>query len=48
MIVNKFISLVYDWTMGVVMIGIFALVCIILIGIIINLMNSENKKNDTE
>lgn len=37
----------YSWNNGVVMIGIFALVCITLIGILINFMMSGKKKDDT-
>lgn len=44
MLINK-IPLV-DWGNGVLMIGVFALVCIILIAILINFMNSESKKKD--
>jgi Mg2+ and Co2+ transporter CorA len=33
----------FNWTNGVVMIGIFALVCLILIGILINFMTSGKK-----
>lgn len=39
---------VYDWTNGVVMIAIFALVCIILIGVLINFMMSGKKKQDNK
>ncbi len=44
--INNLIALVYDWSMGVIMIGVFALVCIILIGVLVNLMSSGKKKND--
>ena len=43
--VNSSIAL-YSWTNGVVMISIFALVCIILVGILINFM-SKGKNKDT-
>ena len=36
----------YSWTNGVVMIAIFALVCIVLVGILIKFMMS-GKKDDT-
>jgi len=36
----------YDWTNGVVMIGVFALVCIILIVALIMFMTGGKKKND--
>lgn len=39
---------IYDWTNGVVMISVFALVCIILIGVLVNFMMSGKGKNKTE
>jgi hypothetical protein len=33
----------FNWTNGVVMIGIFALVCVILIGVLINFMAGGKK-----
>ena len=39
---NKFIVL-DNWTNGVIMIGVFALVCLILIGVLINFMMSGKK-----
>ncbi|WP_422104230.1 hypothetical protein [Winogradskyella sp.] len=41
--INTIIPLVYDWSMGVIMIGVFALVCIILIGVLISSMSSGGK-----
>ena len=38
----------YDWTNGVIMIGVFALVCVILIAVLIMFMASGKKKEDTE
>ncbi len=38
----------YNWNNGVIMIAIFALVCITLIGILVNFMMSGKKKEDTE
>ncbi len=38
----------YNWNNGVFMIVIFALVCITLIGILINFMLSGKKKDDIE
>ena len=38
----------YDWTNGVIMIGVFALVCIILITTLIVFMTSGKKKKDTD
>ncbi|WP_400080175.1 hypothetical protein [Winogradskyella sp. R77965] len=54
--INTLIGL-YSWANGVVMIAIFALVCIILVGILINFMskgkskdssNNLNEDNNTE
>lgn len=41
---NTLIAL-YSWTNGVVMIAIFALVCITLVGILINFMSTGKKKD---
>lgn len=38
----------YNWTNGVIMIAIFALVCIVLVGILINFMMSEKKEDVSE
>ncbi len=46
--INAIISLVYDWSMGVVMIGLFALVCIILIGVLVNFMTGKKKEEDPQ
>ncbi len=40
--------LIYDWTNGVVMITVFALVCIILIGVLVNFMTGKKDKNDIQ
>lgn len=54
--INTLIAL-YSWTNGVVIIGVFALVCITLVGILINFMlkgkgkddpNNLNKDNNTD
>lgn len=37
-----------NWNNGVIMIAIFALVCVTLIGILINFMMSGKNKKDTE
>jgi flagellar basal body-associated protein FliL len=37
-----------NWNNGVIMIAIFALVCITLVGILINFMMSGKKEEDTE
>ena len=44
--INILIAL-YSWTNGVIMIAIFALVCITLIGILINFMASGKKKDES-
>ncbi len=33
-----------NWSNGIIMIGIFALVCVILVAIMISFVNSERKK----
>ncbi|MFC5195068.1 MULTISPECIES: hypothetical protein [Bizionia] len=38
----------YNWNNGVIMIGIFALVCVVLVGILINFMMSGKPKEDVE
>ena len=38
----------YDWNNGVIMIGIFAVVCIALVVMLIVFMSSGKKKEDTE
>ncbi|MDA0176357.1 MULTISPECIES: hypothetical protein [Mesoflavibacter] len=38
----------YSWNNGVVMIVVFAFVCLILIGFAIKFISSENKNQDTE
>ena len=45
--INTLIAL-YSWTSGVVMIAIFALVCLTLIGILINFIASGKKKDESE
>jgi hypothetical protein len=37
----------YSWTNGVVMMAIFALVCITLVGLLINVMMSGKKKEES-
>ncbi len=44
--INTLIAL-YSWTNGVVMIAIFALVCITLVGILINFLASGKKKDES-
>jgi hypothetical protein len=46
MILNK-IPLV-NWSNGVIMIGVFALVCVILVIMLINFMSSGSKKEDNK
>ena len=38
----------YDWNNGVIMIGVFAVVCIALVVALIIFMSSGKKKEDTE
>lgn len=38
----------YNWNNGVIMIGVFALVCVILIVALIIFMSSGKKKEDSE
>lgn len=38
----------YDWTNGVVMIGVFALVCVILVVALLAFMFGGKKKEDLE
>ena len=45
--INTLIAL-YSWTNGVVMMAIFALVCITLVGILISFMASGKKKDGSE
>ena len=39
------ISLV-NWGMGAAIIGVFAVVCIVLVLVVLNLMNSDKKKKE--
>lgn len=39
--------LIYDHSNGVIMIAVFALVCVILVGVLINFMSGGKKKNDS-
>jgi len=41
--INQSIAL-YNWTNGFIMIAVFVLICLILIGILINFMMSGKKK----
>lgn len=38
----------YDWNTGVILIAVFALVCVILVGVLINFVMSGKKKEDTD
>ena len=40
-------TLLYDWTNGVIMIAVFGLVCVILIGVLVNFMTGGKRKNKT-
>jgi len=44
----KSLIALYSWTNGVVMIAIFALVCITLVGILINFMAKGKPKDTSE
>ena len=44
MILNN-ISLV-DWGMGTTIIGVFVAVCVILVIVVVNMMNSDKKKEE--
>jgi len=33
-----------NWSNGIIMIGVFALVCVILVAVLISFVNSERKK----
>ncbi|WP_170061742.1 hypothetical protein [Nonlabens arenilitoris] len=33
-----------DWTMGAVLIGVFALVCVALVAIVMNMMKTDKKR----
>jgi len=46
--IDTVIPLVYDWSMGVIMIGVFALVCIILVGVLVNFMTSKKDNKDIQ
>jgi ABC-type spermidine/putrescine transport system permease subunit I len=43
--IHNNISLV-DWGMGTAIIGVFVVVCIVLVLIVVNMMNSDKKKED--
>ncbi|WP_370392397.1 hypothetical protein [uncultured Winogradskyella sp.] len=43
---NLLTALLYDWSNGVIMIGVFVLVVIILIGVLINFMLSGKGKGE--
>lgn len=38
----------YNWNNGVIMIAIFAIVCVTLVGILVNFMMSGKKKDDSQ
>ncbi len=40
-------TLLYDWTNGVIMISVFGLVCVILIGVLVNFMTGGKGKKKT-
>ncbi|SDS92208.1 hypothetical protein SAMN04489797_2762 [Winogradskyella sediminis] len=45
--INSLIAL-YSWTSGVVMIAIFAVVCITLVGILINFLSKGKKEESVD
>ena len=45
--INQTIAL-YNWNNGVIMIGVFALVCVVLVVALIIFMSSGKKKKDSE
>ena len=46
--INQLNAMLYSWTNGVVMISVFALVCLILIGVLVNFMTGGKKKEENE
>ena len=40
------IYLISNWTNGVIMIGVFGLVCLALVGFLVKSMSSSDRKND--
>ncbi len=45
---NILLTLLYNWTNGVIMIAVFGLVVFILIGILVNFMTSDKKENNSD
>ena len=39
------LPLLADWNMGVILISVFALVCIVLVAVVLNLAKSDKKNN---
>ena len=37
-----------NWGMGTIIIGVFALVCIVMAAVVYNLINSDKKKNQLD
>lgn len=48
--INMYQPILLDakWNNGVFMIVIFAIVCVALVGIVVNLMNNDKKKRDSD
>lgn len=44
--INTAVTLVSNWNNGVVMIAIFALVCLALVGIVVRMMMSDKPKEE--
>ena len=43
---NKQVFALYNWDLGVILIGVFALVCVILVAFLISFMMSGKKKEN--
>lgn len=45
---EQFLILLVNWGMGALLIGVFALVCITLILIVVNMIKADSKKTKTD
>lgn len=45
---EHFLILLVDWGMGALLIGVFALVCITLVLIVLNMIKGDSKKSETD
>ena len=41
------ILLLANWSIGTIIIGVFAIVCIVMVAVVYNLANSDKKKDNT-